>query len=330
MSVRKLNLGRFAAIVLAAFAGGCASGVGGSSFSGPSTSGFASSPVAKVDAKTQQKLYIANLFGGVLVYSAGKNPQLLQTITDGVPKPFSLWVDDTGILYALNATYLSKSPDIAEYEPGAASPFFVLTNDIPSFGYVAVDSSQNVYVTGGLNGSDGKSILELYPKGSSDPSETLNVPTSGAVSGSSSLAFDPSGDLLVGVASLEKGDNAVFRLPSGSQTFTNLGLKKMPAAQIATDAAGNIYAGGGGDDGIRTISVYAPGQTKPSRAIHLSPQAIGVTALTVSANGRLYVASQVSTQRLIYEFAPGASKPDVTLDIPASVEVEGEGLALSP
>jgi hypothetical protein len=328
MFARKLNIGRFATIALAAFAGGCASGVGGSSLPGAATSGFASSLPAKVASKTQQKLYIADVFGEVLVYSAGKNPQLLQTITDGVPKPFSLWVDDTGILYALNASYLSKSPDIAEYEPGAASPFFVLTNDIPSFGYVAVDGNQNVYVTGGLNGSGGKSILELFPKGSSNPSETLNAPSTGELSGSSTLAFDPSGNLLLGIASIEKSEDAVFRLPSGSQTFTNLGLKKMPAAQIAADAAGNIYAGGGGDDGIRTISVYAPGQTKPSRKIHLSSQTFGVTALTVSADGRLYVASQVSTQHLIYEFAPGASKPDVTLDIAGSVE--GEGLALSP
>ena len=327
MPTRELNVGRFATVVLAALAAGCVGGVGGSSFSGASSGGLTPSQAANVAAKSQQKLYIANVFGSVLVYSAGKNPQLLQTITDGVPKPFSLWVDDTGILYALNATYRSSPPNVAEYEPGAESPFFVLTNDIPNFGYVAVDSSQNVYVTGAI-GSGGQAILELFSKGSSNPSETLNVPTSGKLSGSDSLTFDPSGDLLVGILSLEKKDDAVFRLPPGSQTFTNLGLKKMPAAQIAADAAGNIYAGGGGDAGIRTIAVYAPGQTKPTRKIHLSQLAIGVTALTVSANGRLYVASQVSTQHLVYEYAPGASKPDVTLDIAASVE--GQGLALSP
>jgi len=327
MSTRDLNVRRFATVVLAALAAGCAGSVGGSSFSGASTSGFTPSQAARVGPQSQQKLYVANVYGGVLVYSTGKNPQLLQTITDGVPKPFSLWVDDTGVLYALNATYLSISPNVAEYEPGADSPFFDITNDIPNFGYVAVDSSQNVYVTGQI-GSDGKSILELYPKGSSSPSETLNAPTSGKLSGSDSLTFDPSGDLLVGILSLEKKDDAVFRLPPGSQTFTNLGLKKMPAPQIAVDAAGNIYAGGGGDAGIRTIAVYAPGQTKPSRKIRLPNRSIGVTALTVSANGTLYVATQLSTQRVILEYAPGASKPDVTLDIAAPVE--GEGLALSP
>jgi len=327
MFIRALNLGRFATVAFAVLAAGCASGAGGASVSGASGGGLPPSQAAKPASESQQKLYIANLGGSVLVYSAGKNPQLLQTITDGVPAPFSLWVDDTGILYVINGTYRSDSPNVAEYQPGADSPFFVLTNDIPNFGYVAVDSSQNVYLTGEI-GSDGKSILELYPKGSSNPSETLNAPTSGKLSGSDTLTFDPSGDLLIGIQSLEKTDDAVFRLPPGSQTFTNLGLKKMPAAQIAADAAGNIYAGGGGDDGIRTIAVYAPGQTKPSRRIRLSQLTTGVNALTVSADGTLYVATQVSTQKVIYEYAPGASKPDVTLDIAASVE--GEGLALSP
>jgi len=326
MSTRELSFGRFATVLFAALAAGCASGVGGSSIAG-SPGLLTPSQAVNVAAQSQQKLYIANVFGSVLVYSAGKSPQLLQTITDGVPKPFSLWVDDTGILYALNATYRSSSPNVAEYEPGAESPFFAIANDVPNFGYVAVDGSQNVYLTGQI-GSDGKSILELYPKGSSNPSETLNVPTSGKLSGSDTLAFDPSGDLLIGILSLEKKDDAVFRLPPGSQTFANLGLKKMPAAQIAADATGNIYAGGGGDAGIRTIAVYAPGQTKPSRTIKLPQQSIGVTALTVSANGTLYVATQLSTQHVILEYAPGASKPDVTLDIVASVE--GEGLALSP
>jgi hypothetical protein len=328
MSTRELNVGRLAMVAFAALAAGCASGTGGSPLSDAPTGAFTPTQAARIASQSQQKLYIANDGGSVLVYSTGKNPKLLQTITDGVPKPFSLWVDDTGILYAVNATYKGQSPNVAEYEPGALTPFFTIANDVPTFGSVAVDSSQNVYLTGGVY-SEGTSVLEIYSKGSSSPEDSFSVPTSGKLSGSASLTFDPSGNLLVGVSSLTIKDNAVFRFSTGSQQFTNLGLKKMPGALITADAAGNLYVGGPNTSGdTRVIAVYAPNQTKPTRMIHLSQNAIGVDALTVSADGTLYVASEMGEQHLIYEFKPGASKPDVTLDFTG--QVEGEGLALSP
>jgi hypothetical protein len=95
------------------------------------------------------------------------------------------------------------------------------------------------------------------------------------------LAFDSTGALLVGESLFDgKITGAVYRLPAGSQTFTNLGLHKAPGGAIAVDAAGNLHAGG--DD----IAMYPPNSQKPSRTISTEEE---VAALTVDANGELYV-----------------------------------------
>jgi hypothetical protein len=316
---RRILLACAALVAITLSGAGCAAGTNPASALTP---GAAESHAHQA----QQKLYVANYLansgiGAVLVYSTGKTPQLIQTITDGVPKPYSLWVDDTGILYAINLPYLSSGANLAEYEPGSGSPFFITGNDIPDSAAVAVDSNQNVYLAGSI---DSKSILELYPKGSSTPSRTFTVPSSGTLSAPESLTFDPSGNLLVGVLALPKQDNAVFRFSPGSAQFTNLGLKKMPGAIVAADAAGNLYVGGDDATGdTRTIAVYAPNQTKASRKIHLPPSGFAVTGLTVSAGGTLYVGSR----SLVYEYAPGSRKPKTTLNSNAPGIF---GLALSP
>ena len=304
-----------AIVALAIGAAGCA-GNGNPRFAALPAAGGSALRSAHFGKAASQKLYVANVTGGVLVYSAGKNPQLLQTITNGAYRPNSVWVDDAGILYLVNQPNSSGLADLPEFQPGASTPFFTISNGIPDFGAVAADASQNVYVTGG-GGNKSPSQLELYPKGSSSPSETLTVPQRGKISRSESLSFDPSGNLLIGVASLEKRDNTVFRLAAGSQTFTNLGLKSLPGGLIAADGAGKIYAGGG----TSTIAVYAPNHVTPERRFQL-PHGYLVMSLTVDRSGRLYV----SYEDTLYEYAPGARQPDTVLATGAFIA----GLALSP
>jgi hypothetical protein len=75
---------------------------------------------------SSQKLYVSTLDGGsVIVYSAGPNPQLLQTITDGVPRPGGIWIDGNGVLYAVNVPGGNSQTSLPEYEPGAGSPALV-------------------------------------------------------------------------------------------------------------------------------------------------------------------------------------------------------------
>lgn len=266
-------------------------------------------------AKTPRKLYVTNYNGSVLVYSAGRNPQLLQTITDGVPRPYGIWVDAKGVVYVVNLADNSGGPTLSEYAPGASTPFFQITSGIPYDGIVCVDSNENVYISG-LQESYEASYVEIFPPGASVPSQSLEIPTEGTVSRSESVGFDPNGNLLVGVAALPQKYTSVLSLAQGSQTFANLGLKRVPGGLMAADASGTIYAGGGTDK----VAVYPAGATKPKSVI-LAPSGHLVTALAVDATGTLYVGSQ----SIVYEYAPGAHKPTTTLFTGARIG----GLAVS-
>jgi sugar lactone lactonase YvrE len=264
-------------------------------------------------AHSSRELYVSTIDGGsVVVYSAGSNPTLLQTITDGVPRPGGIWIDKHSVLYAVNVPDTNYQTSLPEYKPGAPSPFRTITDGIVNCGEVAVDSKGNVYVTG-IDTANGSFFLEIYPKGQLSPSETLTIPHTDDVSSLAGLAFDSTGALLVGESSLGSSSGAVYRLPAGSQTFTNLNLDKAPGGAIAIDAAGNLYVGGG------YIAVYPPNSQKPARTI-IVPH--GVAALTLGSNGELYVGSFES----VLEYAPHAKNPKISFGIPGHVG----GLALSP
>jgi sugar lactone lactonase YvrE len=293
-----------------------AAGCSGSAGAPPTTNTTTVTPQTRTagsPADSSRKLYVSTIDGGsVVVYSAGSNPTLLQTITAGVPRPAGIWIDKRGVLYAVNVPGPYYQTSLPEYQPGASSPFRTITDGIVNVGEVAVDSKENVYVTG-LNTANGDLFLEIYPKHQLAPAETLTIPSVG-LSGVTGLAFDSTGALLVGEATEEGSSGAVFRLPAGSQTFTNLGLHKAPGGAIALDAAGNLYVGGNAG-----IAVYAPNSTKPSRHF-IVPH--GVSALALGSNGELYVGSFES----VLEYAPGAKNPTTTFGIPGHVG----GLALSP
>lgn len=295
------------AVISSALASGCAGGAG----SPPTATSFAQDTHARRalgTAHSNQKLFISNIDGSVIVYSAGSKPSLLQTIVAGVPRPGGIWVDKRGALYAVNVPDGSYQTSLAEYKPGTDSPFRTITNGIVNCGAVAVDSRETTYVTG-IDTSNGSFFLEIYPEGKRSPSQTLAIPHSG-VGGPAGLAFDSSGALLVGELLL--GSGAVYRLPRGSQTFTNLNLRNAPGGSIGVDKAGNLYVGGN-----NAVAVYASGATRPKRTIRVRNL---IDAITVAPSGELYVASTGS----IAEYAPGAKEPGRSFNVEALVG----GLAL--
>ncbi len=291
-------------------------GCSGSAGSPPPVSSIgtaAQTRTAGTPARSGQQLYVSTIDGGsVVVYSAGSNPQLLQTIENGVPRPGGIWVDAHGVLYAVNVPDAYYQTSLPEYEPGAMSPFRTITDGIVNCGNVAVDAKGNVYVTGTDN-ANGSFFLEIYPKGQMSPAETLTIPHSG-LAGISGLAFDSTGALLVGEGIFESA-GAVYRLPPGSQTFTNVGLHGINGGAIAVDGSGNLYVGG-----TKSIAIFAPNATKPSRVIKV--YGTGISALAIDANGYLYV----GTNESVAVYAPGAKKPETTFNIPGHVG----GIALSP
>jgi hypothetical protein len=270
-------------------------------------------------AAVSPKLFVANATGGVAVYSTGSNPQLLQTITTGVPRPGGIWVDRRGTLYAVNVPTSSYQTSLPEYKPGAGAPFRTITNGIVNCGYVAVDKQQNVYVTG-VDTSSGSFFLEIYPKGQRSPAQTLTIPHP-PISAVRGLAFDTTGALLVGESVYAK-PGVVYRLAPGSQTFTNLDLQNAPGGDIAVDKAGNLYAGTGSSAGTQAIAVYPPNSTTPSRQIAV--QNI-LDALAVAPNGELYTETTGYGPPQISVYAPGSSSAMQTFNSAAG----GLGLALS-
>jgi sugar lactone lactonase YvrE len=302
--------GALGSAALFLLATGCSGGLASTGTNGAAIP--AQSRAESSAARSSRMLYVSTLDGGsVVVYSTGSHPKLMQTITDGVPRPAGVWVDAAGVLYAVNVPGPSYQTSLPEYKPDASSPFRTITDGIVNAGNVAVDTNGNVYVTG-IRTQDASIFLEIYRKGQLSPSQTLTVPHTG-LAAPAGLAFDSTGALLVGESLFAKVKGAVYRLVPGSQTFTNLGLGKAPGGAIALDGAGNLYAGGN-----NSIAVYAPNSQTPSRTIDVQR---GVSALAAGANGELYV----GTFGGVVEYAPGSKKPATMLSIQGHVG----GIALS-
>ena len=151
---------------LATLSAGCAGANTGTAFESPVLQNQETRPATQ----SQQKLYVTDVNGSVSVFSVGKKPQLLRTITDGVPRPYGVWVDENGILYVVNLANDSGEASLSEYKPGAFSPFFQITSGVLNFGVVAVNDSGNVYLSG-LASSYEVSYVNVYPPGAYTPAD---------------------------------------------------------------------------------------------------------------------------------------------------------------
>jgi hypothetical protein len=300
-------------IVLAIFAAGC----GGADSNSPPVGAVGKMEGANLSVTSTQKLYVADNAGSILVYSTGSNPAIVQTITNGVPKPGGIWVDNGNFLYVVNLAGASAQTSLPEYKQGASIPFRTIVNGIVNCEYVAVDGRRNVYVAGMANNAF---FLEIYPKGKLSPAQTLTIPHP-AASRLSGLAFDSTGALLVGESVyFQKG--VVYRLAPNSQNFANLNLQDATGGTIAVDRAGNLYVGSGSGAGDQIVTVYPPNSTKPSRKIEVQNL---LEALTVDPDGKMYVETGGNGPLEMSVYAPGGNKPIQMFGIAGG----GGGLALS-
>lgn len=303
-----------AASALAIIATACSGG--DSTFA---ATGSAIRPQTRVPAPSTQELYIANSRGGVLVYSTGANPALLQTITDGVPSPGGIWLDQRNTLYAVNVPIGSSQTRLPEYKFGASSPFRTITNGIVNCSNVAVDKHGKVFVAG-ADLSNGSFFLEIYPKDKLSPVQTLTIPhpSNSRISG---LAFDSTGALLVG-ESVYFQQGVVYRLAPHSKNFVNLNLQNATGGTLAVDDAGNLYVGSGSSAGAQQINVYSAGSTSPSLEITV-PNILA--AIAVEPNGELYAETIGDGPPQISIYAPGSTSAMQTFDVKGG----GGGVALS-
>lgn len=268
-------------------------------------------PAARMSARasTGQVLYIADINGqpgvGLIhVYTAGmKNPQQIRTITNGTGRPVGLWVDDKNILYAANEP--NKYPgSVTEFQPGASSPFFQITNFKGYPGSVAVDANQNVFVNESY--SDEGWVQEFAP-GSNTAERTIDTGIGGYAFGNGSMAFDTKGNLIVAESADLKLRIVSIAPATGKVTPLNLDLdgNGITGPGMGIDRAGNMYIGSSGSS---SVSVFPPGHTEPSRVI--SP--VGAYGLTwVTPRGAVYQADY--SEGAVIEVAPGSNSPTSTL-----------------
>lgn len=260
-------------------------------------------------------LYIADIdgqpgVGQVHVYTADmNNPQFLRTITSGTGRPFGLWVDSKNILYVANEA--NKYPaSVTEFQPGASSPFFQITNFKGTPKSVAVDANQNVFVN---EAYEREGWVQEFAPGSNTPEQTIDTGIGGYAFDAGSMAFDPQGNLVVAEqAALQL---SLVRIARGSFEISPIDLdfhgKTINGPGIGIDHAGNIYVASL-ESG--TVSVFPPGQTEPSRTI--SPVA-GYGLTWVTPAGAVYQASGGDS---VAEIAPGGGSPVNSLACACSLQ----------
>ncbi|MBV9263497.1 MAG: hypothetical protein JO324_04180 [Candidatus Eremiobacteraeota bacterium] len=269
-------------------------------------------------ARAAKVLYIADFdgkpgLGQIHVYTAGmKNPHQIGVITNGTGRPTGLWVDDRNYLYAANQSNLDPA-SVTEFKPGAASPFFKITNFMGYPMSVAVDAQHNVYVNESVQDHG---FVQVFAPGSNSPLRSIDTGIAGYAFEAGSMAFDPQGNLIV--AEQAKLLLHVVKIAPGSSIATpmNLNLNNITGPGLGIDKAGDIYIA---SSQAGTASVFAPGQTQPSRTI---AAAGGYGLAWVTPDGAFYEASGEST---VIEVAPGASSPTATITCTCSAQ----GVAVS-
>jgi hypothetical protein len=318
------------AIVSAALLSGCG-GAGGSSVA-PPLSPANGSPVqntsldkfAHADLAGGRDVYISSFMGQpgvgeVTVFPAylkAHNPSPLRVIQHGTARPYGMTVDSTGTLYVANIPQGYGGRYVAEFHPGASSPFRMLTDKMENPNDVAVAADGTVYVEQGQIGDRVGLYVTVFPPGSTTASKTINLHFSGYAFNPGQMAFDKSGNLLVS-ASADFVPVHIFSITPGTFAVTRLKLDvgKLDGDGLAVDGAGNLYVSGFYDG---QIDVFAPGATKPTRIIPY-----GAMEMTAMPDGTLYA----SDEHGVDEYAPGGSSP---MNVISDYNFGGFGIAVGP
>jgi sugar lactone lactonase YvrE len=327
------------AIASAALLAGCSAGA--SSIGTPSNANNApmSGVVQKMpgalgspDASAGRVVYTSSFsgqpgspVGQVLVYPASlkaHNPSPMRIIGQGTDRPFGMWVDSKGTLYVANIPGGNGGNYVAEFHPGASSPFRTLTDQLYYPTEVAVGADGTVYVNErqGPNVGGLEDHVTVFSRGSTHASHVIDMHFTGYDMNANQMAFDKNGDLLVSASAFRvdgSRSNHIFRMNTKTFNVTEVKLNGLPDGPgLAVDGAGNIYVSGATSF---TTAVYAPGSKNPSRVIpHFAED------LAVMPDGTLYA----MTGSGVNEYLPGGSSPVNVISEPTGNE--GYGIAVGP
>jgi streptogramin lyase len=177
------------------------------------------------------------------------NPAPIATITEPSGGcPYDMAVDNAKTLYLADSC-LSQ---VELYPKGSTTMKTTITDGLSFPLGVAIDKSQTLYVST-------RSEIQEYAKGSTSPTKTV----SGGMSEPFGLSLDASGNLYIA----DWGDGAVFELPAGGSSVTNLNLQDLsePLGTAVDDKTGYLWV----TDGVgNKVNVYQlGGSTSPVRTI---------------------------------------------------------------
>lgn len=162
-----------------------------------------------------------------------------------------------------------------------------------------MDSHGTLYV------SNYPASITEYPAGSTTPSKTI---TGGGMDDPFGMAVDTSGNLYIA----DFGADAVFELPAGGSSVTNLGLSGLgePIGLAFDHSSGYLWETGGGDN---VVNVYdlATG-TSPIESFKGSDNPYAISAQNSGKPKGEVVISDTDTHD-VYAYKPGQYTPYATL-----------------
>lgn len=235
--------------------------------------------------KKSKLVFVANISANeVLMYSQGKNPQPVGSITDGLSDPAGLAVDIKGTLYVSNL----GNNTITEYPVGSTSPSVTLSSGLDGNYGDAVDNKGDVFAVN-LNTNS----LVGYKPGKTQPFETVT-----GLDNPTGVATDSKNNVFIAC----DANNTVYEVPAGSSTLQNSGLLGLVGPiGLAFTKGDTLYVS---NFGSGNVAVYDKGSDSPNTTI-----TNGITAPTLNAFAANGTFIQTNQGGAIPEYKKGKGNP---------------------
>jgi len=236
----------------------------------------------------------------VNIYATKKlpsNPSPIATIHVSAGCPYGLAADKTGTIYVADNC---GGNDVELYPKGSTTMKSSITDGISNPLGLAIDKSGTLYV------SNYPASITEYAFGTSTPSKTI---TGGGLTDPFGLALDKKGNLYIA----DFGTDAVYELPAGGSSVTNLNLSQAgEPIGLAIDAkTGYLWETDGQGNGINVYNL-AKG-TSPIETITGNGDPYAISDQHVGKPKGEVVNSDLSTSS-IYAYKPGKYTPYATLN----------------